>query len=61
MKGTSGYLFEVIDGVHVGKKGIAYHKDQHPEIIKVGKVLLTIDKLQILKYPSKLKFIGFVD
>jgi hypothetical protein len=39
---NSGYLLEITDGTHKGKKGLAKHVDQVEAVRKAGKVLLNL-------------------
>lgn len=77
-RGTNaGRIVQVIDGIHKGKTGIAYHKDQHDQIRKQKKICVTIDAdatqaapfphmqeteaKKVLFDPTFLKLIGYVD
>lgn len=70
MSAKSGYVYELGEG----RYGIAFHNEQHEQIVSKGKALLHVfsDQLcinpelnesgqekKILKDISKLKFIGF--
>lgn len=71
-----GKYVQVTEGVHMGKKGFAYNREQLPETIKAGKVVVwvpaqvqaslfpeAIDETwkKVLIEPAKLKLIGFFD
>lgn len=71
-----GKYVQVTDGVHMGKRGFAYNRDQFPEIIKAGKVAVWVPAVvqaslfpdmesgewkKVLFEPSRLKVIGFID
>lgn len=74
---NAGRWVKVIQGIHTDKTGIAYHRDQLPEIQAAGKIAVTLEVpgLQsalfegmqetevkpVLFDPSFLKLIGFVD
>lgn len=71
-----GKYVQVIAGVHMGKRGFAYNRDQEPAIIKAGKVAVWVPEQvqaslfpevkdetwkKVLFEPNKLKLIGFID
>lgn len=71
-----GRYVQVIEGVHAGKRGFAYNRDQLPELTKAGKVAVWIPEViqaalfpdmdtgtwkKVLFTPNRLKLIGFID
>jgi hypothetical protein len=71
-----GRYVQIISGVHQGKRGFAYNRDQFPETIKAGKVNVWIPEViqaslfpdmedgkwrMVLFTPDRLKVIGFID
>lgn len=75
-RGMPGRYVQVIAGVHAGKRGFAYNRDQEPAIIKAKKVAVWIPEIiqaslfpdmedgkwkKVLFEPDKLKVIGFID
>lgn len=76
MSRKPGKYVQIIAGAHTGKQGLAYNRDQLPEIIKAGKVAVWIPEIiqsglfpdaevgkwrKVLFDPAKLKLIGFFD
>lgn len=75
-RGIPGRVVQVTAGVHMGKQGFAYNRDQEPAIIKAGKVAVWVPLVvqaalfaemqdstwkKVLFEPGKLKVIGFID
>jgi hypothetical protein len=70
-----GKYIQITEGVHAGKQGIAYNREQEPAIIKAGKVAVWIpvdaqgslfetdpkDWKKVLFTPDKLRIIAFID
>ena len=69
MAKNPGYIFEIKEGAHAGKKAIAYHSKQERAFKEKNKFAVTIFetdfktvvKENVLINESNLKFIGFSD
>lgn len=75
-RGIPGKYVQVKRGVHQGKRGFAYNRDQLPQFIKARKICVWIPEVvqaslfpdmetgnwkKILFEPSALQLIGFID
>jgi hypothetical protein len=76
-RGTPGKIVEIKDGIHKGKQGFAYHKDQAPEITAAKKICVTVpmteqagifpgtqaslDWKKLLFDPANLSLVGYFD
>lgn len=75
-RGNPGRYVQITAGIHQGKSGIAYNRDQLPEMYKHNKVCVWVPDVvqaslfpdmenntwkKVLFGPEKLKVVGYID